>query len=72
MNDSEREHTEPTLNDEEADLVEDVPALRNHIAGLVVDPSCANDTNEHAECYMKCMCDVLHELEGGAGEFRTL
>ena len=72
MNDSEREHLEPMLNDEEAELEKDVPALRNRVTGLVVDPLHANDTNEHAECRVKCMRDVLHELEGGAEEFRTL
>ena len=72
MNDSEREHVEPTLNDEEADIEEDVLALRNRATGLVVDPSYANNTNDHGECHMKCAHDVLHELERGAGEFRTL
>ena len=72
MNESERECVEPTLSNEEADLEEDVPALRNRVTGLVVDPLCANYTNKHIECRMKCVCDVLHELEGGAREFRTL
>ena len=71
-NDNEREHLEPMLNDEEAELEEDVPALRNRVVGLVVDPLHANDTNRHTEHHVKCVCDALHELEGGAREFRTL
>ena len=71
-NESKREHVEPTLNDEEADLEEDVPALRSRVTGLVVDPSYSNDAYEHASYRMKCVHGVLHELEGGAGEFRTL
>ena len=72
INDSERECLEPTLNDEEAELEEDVPALQDRVTGLVVDLSHANDTSEHAEHHVKCVHDALHELEGRAGEFRTL
>ena len=28
--------------------------------------------NEYTELYLKCMRDALHELEGGAGEFKNL
>ena len=72
MNDSESEHVEPMLNDEDANLEEDVPVLRNRATGLVVDPSCANDTNEHSENHIKCAHDALHKLEGRSGELRPL
>ena len=72
MNESEREYMEPMLNDEEADLEEDVPALRNRVTGLAVDHLCANDTNEYTEYNVKCVNGALYELEVGAGEFRTL
>ena len=55
------------MSNEEAELEDDVPALQDRVAGMVMGPLRMNDTTECAELDMKCMHDVLHELEGGAG-----
>ena len=50
-----------------AELEDDAPTLQDHATGVVVDPLSMSDKNEHTDMDMKRMCDVLHELEGGAG-----
>ena len=72
MNDSERECLEPIMSNGEVELEYDVPAFQDRVIGMAVDPLHMNDTNDHAELDMKCVCDALCELEGGLGEFKTL
>ena len=66
------EHLEPVMNEEEVELEDGVLAPQDRATGMVVDPLHMIDTNEDTELDAKHMSNVFHELEGGAGEFKTL
>ena len=69
---NERQQLEPVMNDGQQGLEDDMPALQDRVARLVVKPIDFNDDAEHAKFGMRSLHDVLCDFKGGHGQMMTL